>query len=138
MAAAIAFLILELISPALFFICFVAGSVAAGVYSYFSPQEYYWQMGIFIVVTLVLLPLMRKIAKRITKPEPRKSNVDALLGKVGLVTRAIDPDLGGQVLVEDETWRATADKAINEKEKVRIVKITGTKVHVEHISEGKE
>jgi len=134
MAAAIVFLILELISPALFFICFVAGAAVAGVYSSFSPDQYYWQMGIFVVVTIILLPLTRRLAKKITKPAPQKSNVDALFDKTGLVTKAIDPDLGGQVMIEGESWRATADEPITEKEKVRIVSITGTKVHVKRIS----
>ena len=38
--------------------------------------------------------------------------VDALIGKVGLVTKAIDPDLGGQVRFEGEVWMATANERI--------------------------
>jgi len=131
MAAAVVFLILELVSPALFFICFVAGGVVAGIFSYFSPDAYYWQIGLFIVVTLGLLPLMRKIAKRITKPAPQKSNVDALIGQVGLVTKEIDPNLGGQVLIGGETWVALADQWIEKDKKVNIISVTGTRVKVE-------
>ncbi len=135
MAAAVIFLILELISPTLFFVCFVAGSVIAGIFSYFSPDQYYWQLGIFVVVTLGLLPLTRYIAKKITKPAPRKSNIDALIGKVALVTKAIDPDLGGQVKFEGEVWIAQADNKIEVNQKVRIKSVTGTKLHVEPLEE---
>ena len=103
----------------------------SGIYAYFSPEAYYWQVGIFVVVTLGLLPLTRAIAKKITKPEPKKSNVDGLIDKVALVTKEIDPDLGGQVKIEGEVWNAKAGQKIETNQKVRIVSVSGTKVHVE-------
>jgi len=131
MAAAVVFLILELVSPTLFFICFVAGGVVAGIFSFFSPEQYYWQLGIFVVVTLGLLPLTRIIAKKITKPAPHKSNVDALIGKVALVTKAIDPDMGGQIKIEGEVWIAQAEMKIDVNQKVRIKSVSGARLHVE-------
>ncbi|HWR82970.1 MAG TPA: NfeD family protein [Candidatus Deferrimicrobium sp.] len=134
MAMAVVFLILELMTPTLIFASFVVGAAAAGIYSFFSPDAYYWQIGLFVGVSLILLPLTRTLAKRITKPSPQKSNVDALIGKVALVTKTIDPDLGGQVLVEGETWVAKAGEKIEENAKVKVVGVTGTRVHVEKIS----
>jgi len=134
LTAAVVFLILELMSPTFIFACFVAGSVLAGAYSYFYPESYYWQVGIFLVITLGLLPLTRSLAKKITKESPQKSNIDALIGKTALVTKAIDPDLGGQVKIEGEVWMARADQAIAANEKVRVVSISGTKAHVEKLT----
>ena len=57
--AAVIFLILELMTPTFVFACFVVGSITAGVYSYFYPESYYWQVGIFIVLTVGLRPLTR-------------------------------------------------------------------------------
>ena len=136
--AAVVFLILELMTPTFVFACFVVGSIVAGVYSYFYPESYYWQVGIFLVLTLGLLPLTRTLAKKITKESPQKSNVDALIGKVALVTKAIDPDLGGQVKIEGEIWMARADEQISENEKVTVISISGTKAHVEKLTEEKE
>lgn len=133
LAAAVVFLILELASPTLIFVCFVAGSIASGVYAYFSPEAYYWQIGIFVIVSAVLLPFTRTLAKKITKPSPQVSNIDALIGNVALVTKAIDADLGGQVRVEGEVWRASAAEAIEEGAKVKVISITGTKVNVVRI-----
>ena len=65
MAAAVVFLILELVSPALFFICFVAGGVVAGIFSYFSPDAYYWQIGLFIVVTAFTMRLIIREGEKI-------------------------------------------------------------------------
>jgi len=131
MAAAVIFLILELATPTLIFACFVIGSIASGIFAYFSPEEYYWQIGIFLIVSAVLLPTTRSIARKITKESPQKSNIDALVGKIGLVTKAIDPDLGGQILVEGESWRAVASQAITEGSKVRVLSFSGTKLTVE-------
>lgn len=136
--AAVVFMILELMTPTFVFACFVVGSITAGVYSYFYPDGYYWQVGIFIVLTLGLLPLTRTLARKITRESPQKSNIDALIDKVALVTKAIDPDLGGQVKIEGEIWLARADEYVAENEKVRIVSISGTKAHVEKLTEGKE
>jgi membrane protein implicated in regulation of membrane protease activity len=133
MAAAVIFLILELMTPTLIFGCFFVGAVVSSIYSHFYPESYYWQIGLFVGISVILLPLTRSLAKRITKPSPQKSNIDALIGKVALVTKTIDPDLGGQVRIEGETWVASAAEKIEENVKVRVMGITGTKVHVERI-----
>jgi membrane protein implicated in regulation of membrane protease activity len=136
MATAVIFLILELATPTLIFACFVIGSIASGIFAYFSPEGYYWQIGLFLIVSAVLLPLTRSIAKKITKESPQKSNIDALIGKIGLVTKAIDPDLGGQIMIEGESWRAVSSQAITEGSKVRVLSYSGTKLAVELV-EGK-
>lgn len=131
LAAVVIFLILELATPTLIFACFVAGSLVSGVISFIYPENYYLQIGIFVGVSVILLPLTRSLAKKITKESPQKSNVDALIGKVGLVTKTIDPDLGGQIRIEGEVWMATANDKIDEGDKVTITSVSGTKVHVE-------
>ena len=133
MSAAVVFLIIELVSPTLVFACFVAGAVSSGVYSLFFPEGYYIQIGIFVVVSVVLLPLTRRLAEKITKPSPQITNVDRMIGEVALVTKAIDPDTGGQVRFEGEVWGARAGEPIEVNAKVRIVSLSGTRVHVEKL-----
>lgn len=134
MAAAVVFLIIELMTPTMIFICFVVGSAGAGVYSISHPESYYWQMGIFVAVSVVLLPFTRMAAKKISKPSPEVSNVDRMIGQVALVTEPIDPDLGGKVKFEGEVWVARANEVIEAQTKVKIVSISGTKVLVERLS----
>jgi membrane protein implicated in regulation of membrane protease activity len=131
LAAFLIFLILELVTPTLMFLGFALGALISGVVSLFYPDAYYWQIGIFIAVAVIVLPMSRKLAKKITKESPQKSNIDALIGKVALVTKAIDSDLGGQVLFEGEHWRAVADENIETNTKVLIKSVAGTKLHVE-------
>lgn len=131
LAALVIFLILELMIPTLIFGCFVIGSLIAGLYGYFYPDAYYSQIGIFIAISVVLIPLTRTLAKKITKESPTKSNVDALIGKVGLVTKPIDPDVGGQVRIEGEVWVALADERIEQNDKVTVTSVKGTRLHVQ-------
>ncbi len=134
LAAAVVFLIIELASPTLVFICFVAGSVVAGVFALSLPESYSWQFAIFAVVSIVLIPFTRKFAKKISKPSPETSNVDRMIGQVALVTEKIDPDLGGKVQFEGEVWVAKAAEEIELQTKVKIQSISGTRVTVEKLN----
>jgi membrane protein implicated in regulation of membrane protease activity len=130
MAAAVVFLIIELMSPTMIFVCFVAGSIGAGLLAANSPDSILWQLGVFVAVSLGLMPFTRKLAKTITKESPQTSNVDRMIGQTAIVTQAIDPDLGGKVRFEGEVWIAKADTAVPVDAKVRIVEISGAKVIV--------
>ena len=131
LATFVVFLILEVLTPSMLFIGFSLSALVSGVFAYFFPESYYWQIGIFIVVSAILLPLTRKMAKRFTKESQQITNVDAIIGKVGLVIKTIDPDKAGQIKVNGEIWRAVSEELIQEHEKATILKIIGTTVYVE-------
>lgn len=135
MAAAVVFLIIELLTPTLIFICFTAGSLGAGLYAVGSPDAHYTQLTIFAVVSIVLIPLTRGLAKKITKQNTQVSNVDRMVGQTAVVTQAIDPDEGGKVRFEGEVWVAKADEAIEAQAKVRITGVSGTRVLVERLNQ---
>lgn len=130
LAAFVIFLILEIFTPSMMFVGFAIGALISGIFGFFLPDAYYWQIGIFIAITVMLLPLTRKLAKKITKDSPSQSNVDAMIGKTALVTEDIDPDTVGKIKFEGEVWRATADEKIGANQKVVINSISGTKLHV--------
>jgi membrane protein implicated in regulation of membrane protease activity len=138
MAAALIFLILEITSPTFIFFAFFLGALISGIFTYFQPEQYYWQMGIFTIVSVAILPFTRRLARRITSEAPPQSNVDRLLGQTAIVTQEIDPDQGGKVRIEGEIWVANADEPISAKEKVKIVSVAGTRLRVARLSSGKE
>ncbi|MEE8404726.1 MAG: NfeD family protein [candidate division Zixibacteria bacterium] len=135
LAAAVIFLIIELVSPTLIFVCFFAGALASGAYSYFSPDQFYWQIGIFVIVSVALLPPTRMLAKKLDKASAQKSNVDALVGQTGLVIKPIDPDSGGQVQIGGEIWLASAGSAVAEGARIRVLSVSGTRLNVEMFTE---
>ena len=135
LAAAIIFLIIELTTPTLIFVCFFAGALASGVYSYFSPDEFYWQIGIFVIVSVALLPPTRMLAKKLDKPSAQKSNVDALVGKTGRVIKSIEPDNGGQVQIGGEIWIASASSVMEEGARIKVLSVSGARLNVKKFTE---
>jgi membrane protein implicated in regulation of membrane protease activity len=131
LAAAVIFLIVEIGTPTLVFACFTVGSVGAAVYSIFVPNGYLMQIGIFAGLSIILIPLTRSMARKITKPSPQLVNVDAMIGRSGVVTQAIDsPKDIGQVRVDGQVWRATSDDKIAEGAIIKVEKVIGAKLIV--------
>jgi len=131
LAAAGIFLILELTTPTMMFICFVVGAIVAAVIAQIWPEYYYWQIAAFAVLSSSLIPFTRRFARKISKPSPELSNVDRMIGRVAVVTEAIDPDTGGKVRFEGETWQATADRSFEVNLKVKVKAVSGTRLVVE-------
>ncbi|MCX6826163.1 MAG: NfeD family protein [candidate division Zixibacteria bacterium] len=135
LAAAVIFLIAEIGSPTLVFACFVVGAVGAAVASTLT-SSYLHQLGIFAGISIVLIPLTRPLAKKITKPSPQPTNVDAMLGRSGIVIEKIEPHADrGQVRVDGQIWRADADISIEEGDKIKVEKILGTKLIVSKLGQ---
>lgn len=131
MAAALVFLIIEIGVPGLVFVCFAVGSVGAAIYAEMRPAEYLIQIGIFAVITIVLVPMTRKFAKKISLESAPGSNVDALVGQPAIVVKAIDPvEDVGQVRIQGEVWSATADAAMPHGAKVTVTGVKGNRLIV--------
>lgn len=136
LAAAAIFLIIEIATPSLVFACFVVGSIASAITAYLYPDSYLWQIAIFAVISMILIPLTRPLARKISIESPQKSNVDAMVNRTGMVVKAIDPDKDiGQVRVEGQVWQAQAAGKIEEGAKVKVTGVTGARLTVEKIEE---
>jgi membrane protein implicated in regulation of membrane protease activity len=63
-----------------------------------------------------------------------RTNVDALIGKTGVVTEAIDPIAGrGRVLVDGEDWRGATidDTKLLPGTRITVVQVEGTTLKVD-------
>jgi membrane protein implicated in regulation of membrane protease activity len=128
LAAAIIFVMLEIFTPGFIFACFVVGAVGGAVTSVIT-DSYIAQCAVFAVLSIILIPLTRPLARRITKPSPVITNVDGLIGKIGYVTKEVS-DKAGQIIVDDQVWQARADTVIPPDTKVRILSVEGAKLKV--------
>lgn len=130
LAAMVLFLIVEIMTPGLVFACFAVGALGAAVTSAMTGN-YLIQLSVFAFLAIVFIPLTRPLAKRITKESPQKTNVDAMIGKAGLVVKAIDPAADvGQVRVEGQVWQAIATEAIDEGAQITVDKVQGARLYV--------
>lgn len=135
LAAAVIFLIIEITTPSLVFACFVVGAIGSAVTSTMT-ESYLIQTAVFAVISIILIPLTRPLAKKITKPSPQVTNVDAMIGKTGVVVKSIDPSADvGQVRVEGQVWQAIAEESINEGTKIKVDRVTGARLHVLRIED---
>ena len=127
-------LILELSSGDFFIICFSIGAVFAAIGAALS-LNFYWQLALFALFTVVALFTVRPIALRyLHKNEPNKpSNADALLGRTGCVTESIPADGTGYVQIDGDQWRAVSSTKtpIDQGVSVRVVGRESTIITVE-------
>ena len=127
-------LIFEIFTPGFVTACFGIGCLAAGLASYLE-FGYIVQTVIFCVVSVVLFLAIRPLVKKhlYKTGENIKTNVDALIGLVGLVDETIDPNTdSGRVRVGGDDWRALSfdDVLIEKGKKVVVKKVEGTKIFV--------
>lgn len=135
LAAAVIFLIIEIGTPTLVFACFTVGSIGAAVSSTMT-DSYLIQAAVFAVISIILIPLTRPLAKKITKPSPQAVNVDAMIGRPGIVTKKIDPAQDvGQVRVDGQVWQANAEEPIDEGIKIKVDRVIGARLYVSQINE---
>lgn len=114
-------------------IWFVISSILAMVVSMFTDNLYI-QIGVFVIVGILLMPLSKKIYNKIKKNNV-STNIDRIIGMTGVVTEDINKDTIGEVKVDGKRWSAYSSDNINKGEVVKVVKINSVKLYVERISD---
>lgn len=129
---AIICLILELSSGDFFIICFSIGAVFA-IISAVLGLSIYWQIFIFAIFSLLSVLFIRPVALRwLHKNDPNKpSNADALIGRTGRVTEAINAGGNGYVQIDGDLWKAVSQADIAVGTTVRVVGRESTIITVE-------
>ena len=91
------------------------------------------QITLFVAVSGILLALLWPLAKKFLNPQVTATNVDSVIGSVGLVITAIDNvEAQGQVKLGGMEWtaRSTSGDPIGVGTEVRVDKVEGVKVFV--------
>ena len=89
LALLVVLLVIELATLGLTTIWFAGGALAAFVLSFFSDLLAA-QIGLFAVVSLILLLFTRPFAVKYVNRNRTKTNTDSLVGRTALVTETID------------------------------------------------
>lgn len=104
----IAFLVAETLTVGLVSIWFAGGALAALLLAFFDVNPMV-QLFVFFAVSICLLVFTRKIFVEKLKTGKESTNVDALIGEIGVVVSTIKPMEVGQVKVNGQVWSAIAD-----------------------------
>lgn len=126
-------LVVEIATLGLTTIWFAAGALVAFVIAIFN-LPIWLQVGVFIVVSVVMLIFTRPAAAKYLNSKTTKTNVDSLIGKSAKVTKTINNiQSEGQVVVNGMEWTARSsedDVTIPEGTIVTILEIKGVKLIV--------
>lgn len=127
------FLIVEAACPIhLVSLWFAAGSLAALVV-WALGGALWLQVTLFLAVSCLLLAMLWPLTKKYLKPGIQRTNIDSVIGSVGLVTAPVDNvSASGQVKLGGMEWtaRSTSGDPIPVGTQVRVDKIEGVKAFV--------
>ena len=84
------------------------------------------QIGVFVIVSILLLILTRPIAVKFFNQERQKTNAESLIGQHALVTEDIDTiKAKGQVEICGQIWSAKTDEPDGKIPKNTVVVVNG-------------
>ncbi len=138
LAGIVAFIILEAATYQLISIWFVIGAIG-GMIASMCGVDFYVQMAVFLLISVVLLLLLRPVSLKLIKKQDFKSNADSLIGKNILITEEVNNVRGtGQGKVNGMTWtvRSEKDEIIEAGEIAEIGRIEGVKLIVKQQTKG--
>ena len=132
---------LELALPGFILFFFGLAALITALVAWLTPLEIAWQLGIFIISSVVSLVTLRDMIQRKffnPKNPDATEKVDedvmsAVPGDRAVVGVAIIPPAEGRIKYAGTSWRATADEEIQEGEIVAVVRQDNLVIHVEKI-----
>jgi len=138
-AAGIICMIIEIFTPGFLFMSFGIGAILTGIVSIFL-NNLVVQIFIFGVFTLVVFIFLRKFSKKLISKSYQETNIFALKGKKGIVTKEILEDHRGYVKIGGEEWSAVSvdDRRIARGEKIVVVSFEGNKLLVDRFDTEEE
>jgi membrane protein implicated in regulation of membrane protease activity len=129
----VVFLIVEAACPIhLVSLWFAAGALVAAIAAWLSAPIWL-QLVLFVLVSGALLACLWPLVRKYLNPKVTATNIDSVIGSIGLVTAAIDNIAAeGQVKLNGMVWtaRSTNGSVIPAGTKVRVDRIEGVKVYV--------
>ena len=131
-ALTVILLIAEAATVTVISLWFAAGALAAMVTALLGAGLW-GQAVVFVLVSAAALTALRPLVRKHLTPKLTATNIDSVIGSVGIVTGTIDNlNATGQVKLNGMEWsaRSTSGDILETGTKVRVDKIEGVKVFV--------
>jgi membrane protein implicated in regulation of membrane protease activity len=120
------FAAVEMLTLDLFFIM-LGGGALAGLVADFAGADFWLQIVVFCVVSLLMIAFVRPVTlKHLHKgPADQRTNVDRLIGESALVMEAVSAT-GGRVKIGGDVWSARSESGVlAEGQRVIVAAIDG-------------
>ncbi len=127
----------ELITINLVSIWFAIGALLASLVAIFI-DDVVIQSIVFVISSIIAFFLVKPFAKKFVNSNVERTNLDRVIGKIGIVTEDINKLEPGEVKVDGKRWTGTSDKKIPKGSKVEILAIDGVKLRVKKVEEEKD
>jgi len=97
-----------------------------------------WLLTVIVtsIICVAYVVLGRRYVHRWTAVKKAKTNIDAIIGREGIVLKSIARNVDGLVKVGNEQWRARAEEDIKKGEEIVVTSISGVTLIVEKIKGG--
>ena len=132
LALAIVLLAVEAATVSVVSLWFAAGSLAAMISALLGCGTLV-QTLVFLIVSAAALTALRPLVKKYLTPKLSPTNIDSVIGSVGIVTASIDNIASsGQVKLNGMEWsaRSTSGEILEAGTTVRVDRIEGVKIFV--------
>lgn len=98
----------------------------------------WWLLTVIVtsVICIAYVTLGRRYVHRWVQVSRTKTNIDAIIGKHGIVLQNITRSTDGLVKVGNEQWRARAQEDIKQEEEIVVTGVSGVTLIVEKIKGG--
>lgn len=130
----IVLILLELMTVNLVSIWFALGALASFALSFFI-NNVTLQTATFVAVSAISLLLTKDFVKKIRGNKVVATNLDRVIGQIGIVTEEINKLEPGEVKVDGKRWSAISSEKIKVGSKVEILSIDGVKLNVKQVKE---
>ena len=97
-----------------------------------------WPITVIVtsVVSIAYMVLGRRFVRRWTTVREEKTNIDAVIGRKGIVLKSIARYSDGQIKIDNVRWRARAEENIDEGGEVVVTGVRGATLIVNKIEGG--
>ena len=95
-----------------------------------------WTVIITSIICVAYVALGRRYIHRWTMVKKAKTNIDASIGRQGIVLKSIAKNVDGLVKVGYEQWRARAEEDIKQGDEIVVTSVSGVTLIVEKIKGG--
>jgi membrane protein implicated in regulation of membrane protease activity len=115
---------------------FIGSAFIIGGLVTWAFHSWAWTVIIASIICVAYVALGRRYVHRWTMVKKAKTNIDAIIGRQGIVLKSIAKNVDGLVKVGYEQWRARAEEDIKQGDEIVVTSVTGVTLIVEKIKGG--
>ncbi len=97
-----------------------------------------WLLTVIVTsaISVAYVAIGRKYVHRWTLVGEAKTNIDAIIGRQGIVLRSIARNVDGRVKVGNEQWKARAEEDIKKGDEIVVTSVSGVTLSVNKFKRG--